>query len=105
VTQPSPGQSAAAAQNYPNEIDPALEQKRVHLINIDRQKSLVSDTNKLLKLAGELDAEIKRGNSGALTAAQLRKLAEIEKLARSVKDKMSYPVEVAPAFRPTPPVF
>ncbi len=72
--------------------DYAEQQERLRAINRERQKSLVSDTNKLLKLATELDTEIQSENSGALTPTQMRKWATIEKLAHNVKDKMSYSV-------------
>ena len=67
--------------------------------NADRQKSLVSDTNKLLRLTNELNTEIARTSPDALSDAELRKLAEIEKLAHSVKEKMSTSVRGTPAFR------
>jgi hypothetical protein len=51
---------------------------------------MISDTEKLVKLVSELEAEIGSSSSAALTTEQLRKLAEIEKLAHSVKEKMKY---------------
>jgi hypothetical protein len=63
---------------------------------------LVSDTNKLVRLANELGSEISRDNPSELTPAQLHKVAEIEKLARSVKDKMSTSVRGTPSFLPPP---
>ena len=69
-------------------------------LNADRQKSLVSDTNKLLRLANELNAEIAGSNPETLTPSQLHKMAEIEKLAHNVKDKMSTSVRGTPAFQP-----
>jgi len=74
------------------------EARRLRTLNGLRQKSLVEDTNKLLKLAAELNAEVSSAHPDALTAEQLHKLAEIEKLARSVKEKMSAPVSGTPAF-------
>lgn len=79
-------------------IDPTLpmggfgspESMRLFLmLNAARQKSLVSDTDKLLKLARELDREISAGKSGSLTQEQLKKVAKIEKLAHKVKEGMS----------------
>lgn len=75
----------------------ALE-RQLRFMNAARQKELVSDTNKLLKLVMEYDSEIGRENPTVLTASQLRKLAEIERLARSVKDKMSTSVRGVPGF-------
>lgn len=70
---------------YNNPIEVA---KRLRTINAERQKAMVSDTDKLVKLATELNDDIAKSNSGQLSAAQLRKVAEIEKLAHSVRDKM-----------------
>jgi hypothetical protein len=74
------------------------QQERLRALNRERQKSLVSDTNKLLKLATELDTEIKSENSGSLTPSEMHKLASIEKLAHNVKDKMTYTIGA-----PSPP--
>jgi hypothetical protein len=83
--------------------DPTEQEERLRMLNRERQKSLISDTNKLLKLAGELDIEIQKGNPGALSSSQLRKLESIEKLAHSVKDKMSYSVRGPAINQPQPP--
>jgi hypothetical protein len=69
--------------------NPVQAEKRLRVINSERQKSLIADTNRLLALATELDNEIAKSNTGELTPEQIRKVAEIEKLAHSVKDKMS----------------
>lgn len=69
-------------------------------LNEDRQKSMVSDANKLLRLANELSAEIGSTNPQELTPSEVHKLAEIEKLAHNVKDKMSTSVRGTPAFQP-----
>lgn len=74
-------------------------EKRLRALNAERQKALVADTGKLLKLAAELDAEVGQSNPDALTAEQLHKVAEIEKLARSVREKMSLSVRSTPVFR------
>jgi hypothetical protein len=78
--------------------DPVDVEKRLRALNAERQKDLVSDTNKLLKLSNELNAEIARANPDSLTAGQIRKLNEIEKLAHSVKDKMSTSVRGVPTY-------
>ena len=84
---------------------PMDAERRLQAQNADRQKQLVSDTNKLLKLATELNDEIGRTTADSLTPAQLRKVAEIEKLARSVKEKMSTSVRAIPVFMPpSPPI-
>lgn len=71
------------------EYDPIMMEHRMTALNNERQKELVSDTNKLLKLAKEVNDEIAASDTGGLTPQQLQKIAEIEKLARGVKDKMA----------------
>ena len=56
--------------------------------NVDRQKHLVTDTDRLVDLANELKLEVANSGSETLTPEMQHKIAEIEKLARSVKDKM-----------------
>lgn len=86
--------------------DPVFAAKRIRALNAERQKNLVSDAGKLLKVATELNTELDSGNSDAFTSEQLRKVAEIEKLARSVKEKMSFAVGGTPTYResPLPPI-
>jgi hypothetical protein len=59
------------------------------MMSNERRKSLVSDSDKLFKLATALNNEIAHSNTGSLTPEQLRKVAEIEKLAHNVRDKMT----------------
>lgn len=84
----------------PGNMDPLHDERLLRAMNADRQKSLVADTNKLLRLVNELNAEIARTSPAALTADQLHRLQEIEKLAHNVKEKMSTSVRGLPAFQP-----
>ena len=81
---------------FGDEATPA--EKRVLMLNAARQKSLVSDTEKLLRLAKELNDEMAGADSATMTDAQLRKVAEIGKLAKSVKEKMSFSTGAYPTF-------
>jgi hypothetical protein len=56
--------------------------------NVERQAAIRSDTEKLLKLAGELKEYVGKSNENILSMDVLKKAEEIEKLAHSVKDKM-----------------
>jgi hypothetical protein len=68
--------------------DQVYREKRLQQLNAAQHKSMVADTDKLLKLVTELNTEIENTNPNSLTPQQLRKIAEIEKLAHNVKDKM-----------------
>ncbi len=79
-----------------------MERQRMIALNAERQKNLVADSNRLVKLASELNAEINNTHQAELTPEQLRMIAQIEKLAKSVKDKMSNAVSGAPSISPSP---
>jgi hypothetical protein len=77
-----------------DETNPVQVEKQLRLINAERQKSMISDASKLLKLAAELNAEVAAAqHTGSFTREQLKKIGQIEKLARSVKEKMSFCVQ------------
>jgi hypothetical protein len=73
----------------PDNPDPAMVERRIRALNIQRQKQIVADTDKLLKLARELNEEVAKANTGTLTLDELHKIAEIEKLARNVRQRMT----------------
>lgn len=74
----------------PNET---FRERRIKQLNVERQKEMVSQANDLLKLTAQLNAEVAKEHSTSLTPDQLRTLAKIEKLAKSVREKMSNPVQ------------
>ena len=90
----------------PFDIDgPIMHERLLRRINADRQKTLVAQTNKLLALVTELNAEVSRNDSASLTPAQLSKVAEIEKLAANVRKNMSTsvrdnPTPILPVYLP-----
>lgn len=59
--------------------------------NLERQAALKGDTEKLVKLAGELKEYVDKSNENVLSLDVLKKAEEIEKLAHSVKEKMKGP--------------
>ena len=67
---------------------PAMVQEQAKMRNNDRQKQLVLDTQRLLALANELKSDVDKSNKDTLSLDVIRKADEIEKLARSVKEKM-----------------
>ena len=76
--------------------------RQLRALNSERQKSMISDTDKLLQLAKELNEEVENSNPDQLTQVELRKLADIEKLARNVKQKMSVSFVGGPTYQEPP---
>lgn len=82
--------------------NPAMIERRILALNIERQKQMVADADKLLKLARELNEEVAKANTGTLTADELHKIAEIEKLARNVRQRMTDTAGLGPDMFPLP---
>jgi hypothetical protein len=57
----------------------------------ERVEQLKSDTDKLLKLSVELKTYVDKTNTNVLSLDVMKKAEEIEKLAKSVHDKMRGP--------------
>jgi hypothetical protein len=57
----------------------------------ERVAALKNDTDKLLKLSVELKSYVDKSDEHVLSLDVIKKAEEIEKLARSVKDKMKGP--------------
>jgi hypothetical protein len=57
----------------------------------DRVAALKSDTDKLLKLSVELKAYVDKSDENVLSLDVIKKAEEIERLAKSVRDKMKGP--------------
>jgi hypothetical protein len=86
-TRPVP--PAPLGQGRPE--DPwAAEQKREQQkkLNEMRQAEIKKDTDQLLQLATELKQYVDRTNENVMSVDVIKKAEQIEKLARSVKDKM-----------------
>ncbi len=74
-----------------SQVDPVrarMELQALQRENQNRQVSLKQDTDKLLALATELKQNVDRTNPNILSMDVVKKAQEIEKLAKSVKDKM-----------------
>jgi hypothetical protein len=56
--------------------------------NLQRQVALKNDTERLVKLSDELKDYVDKSNENVLSLDVMKKAEEIEKLARSVKEKM-----------------
>jgi type VI protein secretion system component VasF len=56
--------------------------------NSQRQQQIVDDTTKLLQLAQQLKDEVDKSTKDTLSLSVVKKAEEIEKLAKTVKDKM-----------------
>jgi hypothetical protein len=68
------------------------KQQKYEAANAERKKQIADDSTKLLTMAMALKAEVDKTTKDTLSLNVIRKAEEIEKLARSVKEKMKLSV-------------
>lgn len=86
-----PGRQSSTSLHGEQDLDPMARGMETHMAerrNSDRQKTLIADTDKLLALAQQLKVEVDKSNKDTLSIDVVKRAEQIEKLARSVKEKM-----------------
>jgi hypothetical protein len=95
----APSQQSTPGANWPGAGPPPIgdanspegirqNEQLMKARNSQRQEQLMRDTNKLLQLATELKAQVDQTNKDVLSVDVVKKAEQIEKLAKSVKEKM-----------------
>jgi hypothetical protein len=69
-------------------MEEKMEHQREKALNKQRQTNLQKDTDRFLKLATELKEYVDKTNEHTMSLDVIKKADEIEKLAKSVKEKM-----------------
>ena len=83
--------SAPSGQQQKTPEDPFSQQQRREMQkkqNVHRQEDIKNDTDKLLELATELKQYVDKTNENIISLDVIKKAEQIEKLAKTVKDKM-----------------
>jgi hypothetical protein len=86
-----PSRKGAQAPDLDSGMDPMagnMAAQRERMRNADRQKQLQLDTEKLLSLATELKEQVDKTDKNILSVDVIKKADEIEKLAKSVRERM-----------------
>ena len=88
-------------RNQGSPLEEQAERERVRGLNKERQQKLKEDPDKLLQLATELKEYVDKTNENILSVDVIKKTDEIEKLAKSVREKMKTAYDVpAPIEHP-----
>lgn len=91
-SQPPPLPSAAPPSSPPEDAWEAQQRKAmIKKFNLQRQQEIKKDAEKLLELATELKQSVDKSNENTLSLDVIKKADQIEKLAKTVKDKMKGP--------------
>jgi phenylacetate-coenzyme A ligase PaaK-like adenylate-forming protein len=106
----SPGTQGPPATPHLQILDPSsnfgdvsMQERQVKMLNDQRQKAIVADTDKILQLARELNADAVSENPTFSPAQRMQKAEEIEKLAKNVREKMTNAIGVPPPANPYTP--
>jgi len=90
--EPDESDSIGAPQRPGPPITPAppapLSPEQQNKLAKDRYEKLKKDTDQLLKLATELKQSVDKANQNTLSIDVIKKTEQIEKLAKSVREKM-----------------
>lgn len=70
------------------DIPADMQRKQMKEMNQERHATLKKDTDKLLQVATELKQQVDKTNENQLSLEVIRKTEEVEKLAKSIRDKM-----------------
>ncbi len=91
--QTAPPPSVLQPSQHTEETPWEVQQKKemARKLNRQRQDELKKDTEKLLELATELKQSVDKTDENTLSLDVIKKAEQIEKLAKSVKDKMRGP--------------
>jgi hypothetical protein len=76
-----------SAEQKPSEQKPAASAKPMTPAEA-RQAQILADTQRLYQLTQELKAEVAKSNKDTLSVSVIKKADEVEKLARSLKERM-----------------
>jgi len=82
------GQFPGERGRAPGEQEIRMQHEHERAVNKERQQNLKRDTDKLLQLATELKQSVDKSNENTLSLDVIKKAEEIEKLAKSVREKM-----------------
>lgn len=92
ASAPSPATAAQSKQDAPTDakglaVSPTRQEKAATPDN-DRKKQIADESTQLLSMALALKAEVDKTTKDTLSLNVIRKADEIEKLARTVKEKL-----------------
>ncbi len=93
TSPPAPTPSIPGPPSGPPEDPWEIQQRKEALkkFNLQRQQEIKKDADKLLELATELKQSVDKSNENTLSLDVIKKADQIEKLAKTVKDKMKGP--------------
>ena len=84
-------QNAPAANPGDGGLSPDQQHDLQKKFNLQRQQEIKKDTDKLVQLATELKQSVDKSSENTLSVDVIKKAEQIEKLAKTVREKMKGP--------------
>ncbi len=88
ASSPGPSVYVPSAADSPGSLPPGFQQQAQAKQNEDRQTAMKRDADRLFAMASELKQNVDRTNGNILSLDVIKKAQAIEKLAKSVREKM-----------------
>jgi len=93
-----PGSEAAAKPGAEDKVQTTMRDEQPAKAGVDsagseQKRQMNDDGMRLLKLANDLKAEVDKSNKDTLSIGVIRKADEIEKLAKSVREKLKHSMD------------
>jgi hypothetical protein len=88
VRPTAPGPPTLDGSGEPDPMTRRVAEQQALKRNTQRQDQIIADSTKLLALAQELKAEVDKSNKNTLALNVVKKADEIEKLSKSIKERM-----------------
>jgi hypothetical protein len=88
TSEKAPDPKAPDSSDSVAKAPPAPAKAAVSTQEAERQAKIVADTDKLCQLIQELKVEVAKSSKDTLSLSVIKKAAEIEKLAKSLKERM-----------------
>lgn len=101
-TSPNAGSMSRQSMSDAADIDSVVAARRQQVQKAEIRQSIAADSTRLVQLAQELSDQIRQEHPETLTQVELKKYAEIGKLAHRLKSEMKTYGTAAPQIQPLP---
>lgn len=101
-TSPNAGSMSRQSMSDGADIDSVVAARRQQVQKAEIRQSIAADSTRLVQLAQELSDQIRQEHPETLTQVELKKYAEIGKLAHRLKSEMKTYGTAVPQIQPLP---
>lgn len=105
ILQQPIGQPVGGGLNNESTLTPLQAERMSRWANAERQKQLIKDSVRLVALTRQFKERMAAAGNARPTEADLKLIAQIEKLAHSIRNEMAYAGSEPPLPHPQPNIW